>query len=65
MRVVLTHHVTDHAGAFGEGLVGAVAAVKHGVEDPAVYGFQSIPNVREGPPHNHAHCIVQVGPLHF
>jgi hypothetical protein len=63
--VVLAHDLAHHAGALVEGALGAVAAVEHGVQHPAVHGFEAVADVREGTAHDDGHRVVQVGPLHF
>ena len=63
--VVLTHHITDDAGALRESLIRPVSAVKHGVEHAAVDGFEAITHVGQCASDDHAHRIVQIGPLHF
>ena len=45
--------------------VAQYAHVVHAVEHPPVNGFQSIPNVRQGPGNDHRHRIIDVGRLHF
>jgi hypothetical protein len=61
----LTHDVTDNTGTLGERLIGAISAVIHRIEHAAVDGLKTIADVRQCPSHNDAHCVVQVGPLHF
>ena len=65
MGVVLTQHVTHAGGALLKGLVGGQAAFVHGVQNPAVYGFQTVPHVRQGSAHNDAHGVLNIGPLHL
>src|SRR5690348_4622301 len=48
VRVELTHHVTDDAGALHVAAVRAVAGVVHRVEDLAVYRLEPVPYVRQG-----------------
>ena len=65
MRVELTHHVTDDTGTLRECLVGAVAAVEHGVDHAAVHGLQAVAHIGQGSPDDDAHRVVEVGALHF
>src|SRR5574337_1562297 len=37
----------------------------HGIEHPAVDGFEPIPHVGQGPADDDAHGVVQVGPAHL
>ena len=62
--VVLTHDVTDDARALGEAAVGSVAAVEHGVEDPAVHRLEPVADVGQRPAHDDRHRVVDVGALH-
>ena len=49
VRVVLTHHVADDAGALREAAVRPVAAVVHRVEHPAVHRLEAVAHVRAAP----------------
>src|SRR5918994_1864498 len=62
--VVLTHHVTDDARALREAAVGAVAAVVHRVEDPAVHRLQPVAYVGQRAADDDGHRVVDVGLLH-
>ena len=65
VRVELTHHVADDAGALGEGLVRAVAAVEHRVDHTAVHRLQTVAHIGECAPDDDAHGVVEVGALHL
>ncbi|MCY1225860.1 hypothetical protein D9M72_380700 [compost metagenome] len=65
VRVVLAHDLAHHAGALVEGAVRAVAAVEHGVENPAVDRLEAVADVRQRAADNNGHGVVQVGALHF
>ena len=65
MRVVLTHHVTDHTAALREAPIGPVAAVVHRVQHASVDGLEPVAYVGERPRHDHAHRVVDVRALHF
>ena len=41
------------------------ARLVHGKENAAVHGFHAVANIGERPCHDDAHCIVQIGLLHF
>ena len=63
--MVFAQHVTDAGGRLFEGLVGGQAAFVHGVQNPAVNGLQSVPDVRQCPPDNDGHGIFNIRFLHF
>ena len=65
VRMVLTHHFADHAGALGVAAVGAVAAVVHRVDHTAMHRFHAVAHVRERTVHDHGHGVCQVGIAHF
>ncbi|MNF41326.1 hypothetical protein D3C84_223490 [compost metagenome] len=65
MRVVLTDHVTDHAGGLLVCLVPVVAQLAHRKQHPTVHGLQAIACIRQGAPDDHAHRVVEVGLLEF
>lgn len=60
MRVVLTHDVTDDAGALVPAAVGAVTTVVHRVDDPTVYRFEAVAHIGQGTPDDDAHRVVEV-----
>jgi hypothetical protein len=45
VRVILTHHVADHAGTLVPTPIRPVAAVVHGIEDPAVNRLEPVPDL--------------------
>ena len=65
VRVVLTHDVADDARALGEAAVGAVAAVVHRVEHPAVHRLEAVAYVGQRPADDDRHRVVEVGALHL
>ena len=64
VRVVLTHDVTDDARALREAAVGAVAAVVHRVEHPAVHRLEAVAYVGQRAADDDRHRVVDVGALH-
>ena len=60
VRVVLTHHVTDHARTLAELLVWAVAAVEHRINNAAVHRLHAVAHVWKRAPHDNAHRVVEV-----
>jgi hypothetical protein len=65
VRVVVTHDVTDDAGALHVPAVRPEAGVEHRVQDLAVHRLQAVPHVRQRPAHDHAHRVVEVRALHL
>ena len=72
VRMVLTHHVADHAGALVVSAIRAVAAVVHRVHHAAVHGLHAVAHVRQRALHDHrqgigqirfTHLLLQVGRL--
>ena len=64
VRVVLTHDVTDDAGALREAAVGPVAPVVHRVEHPAVHRLETVAYVGQRAADDDRHRVVDVGALH-
>ena len=65
VRVVVTHDVTDDAGALHVAAVGPEAAVEHRVEDLAVYRLEAVAHVRQRAADDDAHRVVEVRALHL
>ena len=65
VRVVLLHHVADRGGALAVRRGGAQARLVHRVQDAAVHRLEAVPHVRQRPPHDHAHRVVEVRGLHL
>ncbi|GMA35738.1 hypothetical protein GCM10025876_19420 [Demequina litorisediminis] len=65
VRVVVTHHLADDAGALGERAVGTVAAVVHRVHDATVDGLQSVTDIGQCAPDDDGHGVVEVRLLHL
>ena len=63
--VVLAQHLTHHPGTFPVGPIAGETQLVHRVEDAAMHGFEAIAGIGEGPSHNHAHRILQVGARHL
>ena len=60
MGVVLTDHVAHHPGGFLVTLVPVVAELVHGVQHPPVHRLESVAHVRQRPPHDHTHGVIEV-----
>ena len=65
VRVVLTDDVTDHARRFFVGLVVVVAELVHGEQHAPVHWLQPVAHVRQRPPHDHAHGVIEVRAAHL
>ena len=65
MGVILTHDVSDHPCTLLVGLVMGISHLPHGKQGPAVHGFETITDIRDGTPDDDAHCIGQIGGLHL
>ena len=63
MRVVFADDVADHAGGFAVGLVPVVAVLMHRKEDAPVHRLQPVAHIGKRAAHDHAHRVIEVGPL--
>ena len=63
--MVFAHHVADDAGRFDVGPVRKMVVLLHRVQDAAMHRLQAVAHVRQGPAHDHAHGVIEVGPLHL
>ena len=63
--VVLTKYLTDHTGAFPVGPVAGETQLIHGVKDAPVHRLEAIAGIGQGPTHDHAHRILQIGARHL
>ena len=63
--VIATQHSTDGIGALMVCLIGCQPLFEHGIENTAVYRFQTVTHVRQCTGNNDRHCILQEGVLHF
>ena len=65
VRVVLAHHVADHAGRLAILPVRRVAGVLHAEQDAPVHRLQPVPRVRQRARHDHAHGVIEVRAAHL
>ena len=65
MGVILTKHLTDHAGTLLVRLGRNVVDAHHTIQDTAMDRFETITNIRKGTSHNDGHRIVDVRGLHL
>ena len=63
VRVVLAHHIADHAGRLDVGAIGRVPLLAHREQDAPVHGLQAVAHIGQGPAHDHAHGVVEIRAL--
>ena len=63
--MVFTEDIPDDAGAFAVWPVWGEPQFLHRVEDPALHRFQAVAGIGQGPSHDHAHGVFEVGALHL
>ncbi len=63
--VVLTKHLTHHTGALPVGPVAGQSQLIHGVKNAPVHRLEAIAGIGQGPTHDHAHRILQIGARHL
>ena len=65
VRMVFTNHVTDDTSRFLVCPVPVVVELVHGKEHTSMHRFQAIPNIRQCPPNDHAHGVIEIAAAHF
>ncbi len=65
VRMILTHHFTDHARAFHVRSVPHIVGLMHREQDPAMDRLQPVPHVRQCAPYDHAHRIIEIALAHL
>jgi hypothetical protein len=65
VRVVFTDDIADDARRLLVGPVPVVGKLVHGEKHAAMHRFQAIPNVRQRPPDDHAHGVIEIGVAHL
>ena len=65
VRVVVTHDVTDDAGALEVAAVGTVTTVVHGVQHPAVHRLEAVAHLGQRSRDDDRHRVVEVAALHL
>ena len=65
VRMVFADHVADDARALLVGAVPVVVELVHRVEHAPVHRLQTVACIRQRPPDDHAHRVVEVGAAHF
>jgi hypothetical protein len=63
--MVFTDNVPDDPGGFLEFPVPEIPHLVHGKDDTPVNGFQAVPRVGKGTPHDYAHGVIHVRALHL
>ena len=64
VRVIFTHGIAHDTGGFPVRLIRSVVQLDHGVQDPPLHWFQTVPHIRKGPGSNNAHGVIDVGVFH-
>ena len=65
VRVILTEHLTHHAGTFLIRFVTGVAQTLHAVENTAMHGLEAVAHVGQRTSYNHRHTVVDVRGFHL
>ena len=65
VRVVLAHHLADHAGALNVRPVPDGVRLLHREQDPAMHRLKAVAHVGERPADDHAHRVVEVRAPHL
>ena len=65
MRVVFTDHITDDPRRLAIGLVRRVAILVHRPQNTAVHRLETVTRIRDGPAHDHAHRVIEIGGAHL
>ena len=63
--VVLADYIAYDARRFLVGLVPVVAEFTHRVERAPMHRLESVTHIRQGPTHDHAHGVIEIGLLHL
>ncbi len=63
--VEITHDIPDDAGALAVGPVGLHAGVVHAEQHAPVHRLETVADVGQSAPHDHAHGVVEVGRAHL
>ena len=64
MWMIFTHCITDNTRTFTMRFIRSVVQFDHGVENSALYRFQSVSDIRKRSGCDYAHGIINVGFLH-
>ena len=65
VRMEFAHRLADRARGLVVGPVGREIELVHRVEDAAVDGLETVPDVGQRAAHDHAHRVVEIAALHF
>ena len=65
VRMILAHHVADHAGRLSIRFISGVAALVHREQDAPMHRLQPIPRIRQRPRDDDGHGIVEIRPPHL
>ena len=65
VRVILTHHVADHARRLHVFLVGRMPVLVHRIEDAPMHRLETVTRVGQRARHDHAHGVIEIAALHL
>src|SRR5699024_8772128 len=65
VRVIFTDDIAHYAGRFLVRPVPVVGQLLHGVEHPAMYRSQTVPDIGQSAPDDHAHGIIEIRLAHL
>jgi hypothetical protein len=65
VRVIVAQHLTDDLRALAVRAARRQVQIAHRVEDAAMHGFQSVADIGDGSPDDHAHRVIQVRGAHL
>ena len=63
--MIVSHHLANDLGAFSVGAIRSQAHVAHTDENPPVNRLQAVSYIRQCPPNDDAHGVVDVRPPHL
>ena len=65
MGVIFAQHIADYTSAFAIRAIGGEPQLLHGIENSSLHGFEPITCIGQGPTHDHAHGVLEIGALHL
>ena len=65
VRVIFTDGVADYAGGFFIRFIPVVAQLAHGEQGAPMHRLKAIAHIRQRPPDDHAHRVIEVGLAHL
>ena len=65
MGVIFAEHFAHHTGALAVRPIASEAQLVHRVQDPAMHRLEAVAGIGQGPTHDHAHRVLQIGARHL